>query len=474
MHDSTKPNIVLILTDHFRGDCLSRLGHPVAETPHLDSLSRQGALLQQAYTPCPSCIPARRSLMTGQTPYTHGMVGYQDGVIWPYATTLAGELTRAGYQTINIGKTHFHPPRLHLGFEQLILPADYAEWLAQQPGIDVEKMAHGVHGNSWMARPNHLPEHLMEETWFVSRAREFLGKRDPTRPFFLCLSFNGPHPPWCPPQVYYDQFSGRDLPLPVVGDWARHHAAEAEYPLDVDAWRGQIPERLHQRARAAYFAYLAYLDAQVGRLVYLLRRQGLFDDTFLLFTSDHGEMLGDHNLWRKTYAYEASARVPFVVCPPAAMAVRRNVEIGHVVGWEDIMPTLLDVAGAPIPATVEGRSILPLLRGETADWRTYYHGEHSPCYHPHNANQFLTDGRWKYIWNPITGAEQLFHLADDPQECHDLVDDPTQHETLLKWRARMVAELAERDEGLSDGTQLIPGPVPVRRGGDPAEIHLGY
>ena len=468
-----RPNLLLILTDHFRGDCLSRLGHPAAETPHLDSLSLRGATFTHAYTPCPSCIAARRSLMTGMTPYSHGMVGYQDGRPWEYAHTLAGELARAGYQTANVGKTHFHPPRLHLGFEQLTISEDYQEWLSRQPGIEVEKFAHGVPPNSWLGRPNHLPEHLLEETWFVGRSLEFLRKRDPTRPFFLCLSFNGPHPPWCPPQVYYDQFIDRDLPLPVVGDWAGRHAEKSGYPLDVNAWQGRIPDRLNQRARAAYFAYLAFLDAQIGRLIERMQRIGLLDNSLVLFTSDHGEMLGDHHLWRKTYAYEASARVPFIACPPASLQVERNVEIPHVVGWEDIMPTFLELAGVPIPSTIEGSSILPLLRGESDNWRPWYHSEHSPCYHPENANQFLTDGRWKYIWNPITGEEQLFHLEKDPQECRDLADDTDAIEVLEEWRSRMVKELEGREEGLSDGKKLIPGGVPVWRGADPDDIHLG-
>jgi len=467
-----RPNIVLILTDHFRGDCLGRLGHPVAETPHLDSMSREGAVFTHGYTPCPSCIAARRSLMTGLSPYSQGMVGYKDGLPWHYEQTMAGELTRAGYQTINIGKTHFHPPRLHLGFEQLITSGEYGEWLAAHPDVDVEKFAHGVHGNSWMARPNHLPEHLMEETWFVSRARDFLRKRDPTRPFFLCLSFNGPHPPWCPPAVYYDQFIHRELPMPVVGQWAVRHAEEAGEPLDVNSWRGRVSDHLNHRARAAYFGYLAYLDAQVGRLMNILLRGGM-RNTFCLFTSDHGEMLGDHNLWRKTYAYEASARVPFLVRMPPAMEGERNRAIPQPVGWEDIMPTFLEVAGAPVPEAVEGRSLLPLLRGDTEGWREYYHGEHSPCYAPTNANQFLSDGMWKYVWNPITGEEQLFHIAEDPDECDDLVGVPAMASMLEMWRGRMVQELEGREEGLSDGQQLIPNPVPVWRGGDPEDIHLG-
>ena len=186
------PNLLLILTDHWRGDSLSRLGHPVADTPHLDSLSRGGTTFTRAYTPCPSCIAARRSLMTGMTPYSQGMIGYQDGKPWDYEHTLAGTLRDSGYQTVNVGKTHFDPPRLHLGFEQLTTSQDYGEWLARQQGLDgVEKFAHGVPANSWLARPNHLPEHQIEETWFTTQALDFLNHRDPTRPFFLCLSFTG-------------------------------------------------------------------------------------------------------------------------------------------------------------------------------------------------------------------------------------------------------------------------------------------
>ena len=470
-NDTNAPHILLILTDHWRGDCLGRLGHPVAETPHIDSLSRQGTTFTRGYTPCPSCIPARRSLMTGMTPYSQGMVGYQDGKAWDYPHTLAGELRNAGYQTANIGKTHFHPPRLHLGFEQLTVSADYEEWLSRQPGVEVEKFAHGVPANSWIGRPNHLPEHQLEETFFVSRALDFIDKRDPTRPFFLCLSFNGPHPPWCPPQVYYDQYIDRDLPTPEIGDWAAHHATEAEYPLDTNAWRGELAPHIVHRARAAYFAYLSFLDAQIGRLLENMHRGGLHDDTLVLFTSDHGEMLGDHHLWRKTYAYEASARVPFVLKAPKKMHIDRNVEMDQIVGWEDIMPTFLEAAGAPVPETVEGQSILPLLKDRQADWRPYYHGEHSPCYHPENANQFLTDQRWKYIWNPITGEEQLFDLLADPQECRDLAK--VESDELARWRQRMVEELAGREEGLSDGKNLLPGPVPVWRFGEADELHLG-
>ena len=135
------------------------------------------------------------------------------------------------------------------------------------------------------------------------------------------------------------------------------------------------------------------------------------------------------------------------------------------------MPTFLAAADAPIPETVEGRSLLPLLADGDAEWRPYYHGEHSPCYHPENANQFLTDQRWKYIWNPVTGEEQLFDLEADPCECRDL--STSEKGELARWRSRMVAELAGREEGLSDGRTLKPGTVPVWRFEPANELHLG-
>jgi len=468
MNTREQPNLVLILTDHFRGDCLSRLGHPDAETPHLDALSAEGYCFSNCYSPCPSCIPARRSLMTGQTAYTQGFVGYKDNLPWDYETTLAGEITRAGYQTINIGKTHFFPPRKHLGFEQIITPGDYDEWLKNQPAMVTERSPHGILNNSWMARPHPFPETHMEETWLTTRALEFFAKRDTTRPFFLCLSFNGPHPPWTPPQAYWDLFVNRNFQPPAIGNWATRHAEEARYPLDPNAWRGKITDSQMHRASAGYFAYLNYIDAQVGRLINHMKRSGLYDHTALLFTSDHGEMLGDHNLWRKTYAYEGSAHVPMIVKPPKGVtseSVNRVLE--PVIGWEDIMPTLLDFAGEEIPECVEGKSMLPLMHDASSPWREYYHGEHSTEYHPDNACQYLTDGHWKFIWNPNTGEEQLFHLDPDPREKHDLATLEEYADTAQLWRSRLIHHLKDREEGLSDGEKLICAPVPPVRGQEP-------
>ena len=141
-------------------------------------------------------------------------------------------------------------------------------------------------------------------------------------------------------------------------------------------------------------------------------------------------MLGDHNLFRKTFAYEGSARIPFMVNAPDWLVNESGTASANVVGLQDVMPTLLDAAGAEIPDTVDGASLMPLMRGEDAAWRDYLHGEHLGTYRPEDAMQYLTDGKEKYIWYTVTGEEQLFNLVDDPQECHNLAPDPNHQDRL--------------------------------------------
>lgn len=462
--DAVRPNIIFIITDQWRGDCLSASGHPVVETPNLDTLAAKGMNFTAAYSSCPSCIAARASMFTGQRPTTHGRIGYKDCVPWTYETTLTGEMSNAGYQTHCVGKTHFFPQRNHLGFHSLDsyeaaqnfdgrYVNDYWEWLRDKTNGRMDELVHGVDWNSWWGRPSHLPEELHNNSWVVTKGLDFLRRRDPTRPFFLNLSFHRPHPPIDPPQVFFDLYKDRPIPPPPVGDWAERH----DVPIaDMNQWQGRLkPEQIAQ-SRRAYYAQIAHIDSQIGRLMVNMNRMRL-GPTWFIFTSDHGEMLGDHNLNRKSYAYEGSARVPFIVSPP--QPVSNAHQSCAPVLLEDIMPTVLDISNAPIPQSVEGRSLMPMLEsGESSDWREYLHGEHSACYDKSTAMQYLTDGKEKYVWFTATGEEQLFDLSIDPDETRDLAKDPASSDRLELWRDRMVRELAPREEdGLSDGNKLIAG-----------------
>ena len=466
-----RPNILFIMTDQQRGDCLGIDGHPVLQTPNLDFLAHSGTLFQHGYSETPVCIPARRTVMSGQAPAAHGMVGVTGRVDWQPDATLAGELSDAGYQCEMIGKLHLWPHRKRFGFHHMLLADntrskdnDYLDWLGGAVPTERWAMAHGVSPNGWLARPSHLPEEQTHTFWCISQAIEFLHKRDPTAPFFLNVSFIDPHPPFTPPQFYYDRYVHRDLPKPVIGDWAPQFDAPQK-GFDPEGWMPQ-PRRRHQLrldddtmhyCRAAYFGLINHVDMQIGRLLQYLRDNGLLEETFILFTSDHGEMLGDHNMFAKTRPFEPSARVPFLARPPQAMDYPRAVVTDRPVGLQDVMPTLLDAAGLPIPESVTGRSVLPLMRGEDAQWRDALHGELAGLYDPLDAMHYLVDGHAKYVWYDQTGEELLFDLDHDPQELHNLLRDAGAEERVAPWRQRLIERLRDRPEGFTDGQRLIAG-----------------
>ena len=247
-----------------------------------------------------------------------------------------------------------------------------------------------------------------------------------------------------------DRYLRTNLPQPVIGDWATppegmgHGQSAGSVNLTGEALRS---------ARAAYYGLINHVDDQINRLLNPVngidRMTG--GNTIVVFTSDHGEMLGDHYLWRKTVPYEPSARIPLLIRGPAALGLRPRKVVDRPVCLEDVMPTLLDLAGVAIPDTVEGASLAPLTRGEKAEWRQHLHIEHAPMYHT------LTDGREKYIWFVSDGREQLFDLTADPTECHDLAPEPGSSDRLAFWRRRLVDELRDRPEGFTDGDTLVPG-----------------
>ncbi|MEA3400474.1 MAG: arylsulfatase [Armatimonadota bacterium] len=458
-----RPNVLFIFPDQWRGDCIGATGHPVVETPFLDDMAHTGVTFTSCYTQCPSCIATRASLATGRTPNSTGRIGYQDRVPWRYEATMMHRLRDSGYQTLCAGKTHFYPQRLHLGFEEMRLydvqqhdphyVSDYHAWLQQQTGGSVTDTAHEITSNSWMARAWEHEEALHPNTWTAEAAIELMSRRDPTRPFFLQVGFHRPHPPLDPPVEYFGQYEGRKLPPVPVGDWAQ----ELGDPVTaVDASTGTLPEHILSRTRWAYYAQITHLDYQIGRMLHWLRRRGWLSETWVIFMSDHGELLGDHHRFRKVLPLEGSAHVPLIAMPPQSWEGERGIVREEPVAHLDIMPTILQQAGLPVPDDVEGLSLAPLMRGEDASWREFLHGEHAGF--GGYGHQFVTDGREKYVWFTQTGRELFFDLAADPQELHDRSDDPAYAERVELWRQRLISVLAERPEdGLTDGEQLISG-----------------
>jgi arylsulfatase A-like enzyme len=473
----SKPNILMITVDQMRWDCLSILGHPVVETPNLDHLARTGVLFESAYSATPTCIPARAAIFTGMSQRSHGRVGYQDKVTWEYEHTLPGELAKAGYHTQCVGKMHVYPVRNLCGFHNVVLHDgyfhhnrnrqttpygahqdqcdDYLVWLRQMAGAERDIQDLGLDCNaSTVARPWHLPERFHPTNWAVEQSIDFLRRRDPGKPFFLWTSFVRPHSPLDPPQAYFDMYKDIEMPEPPVGEWVDEAKAE-EGASDPTTIFGIIPKRRLNRARAAYYALITHIDDQIGRLINAVKENDLYSNTIILFTSDHGEMMGDHHYFRKALPYEGSSKIPFIVSDPTGRyGFRAGSRMGEVLELRDIMPTLLDAAGVPIPTTVDGRSILPLCRGDHDNWRSYIHGEHA---FGRLSNHYVTDGKLKYIWYSQTGEEQLFNLQEDPAEEVNLAAVAQNASALAKWRERLIAELDGREEGYVQNGRLIVG-----------------
>lgn len=460
---TTPRNVVLICVDQWRGDCLSAEGHPVLHTPHLDQLAQRGTRFRRAYSATPTCVPARIALMTGLSQSSSGRVGYQDGVPFDFPVTMPGEFRRSGYQTYAIGKLHVYPERSRIGFDDVLLHDgylhfarkrrrdfaeidDYLPWLRAQAGENLysDYVDNGLNCNSMIARPWDKPEALHPSTWVVTSAISWLYRRDPTRPFFLYLSFHRPHPPFDPPGWAYEQYLDAEPYDPPVGDWVDDYAAFAEDGKH-DARVGQMRPDVLRRARAGYYGHMAHIDLQVNRFLEALAEFGLKQDTVVGFISDHGEMLGEHHMFRKGYPYEGSARVPFLLAGPGvpAGAVRDDI-----VELRDVMPTLLEAVGIDPPKGLDGRNVL------AGPVREHLHGEHALF---GQSLQWITDAAFKYCWLSATGREHLFDLRSDPNETRNVAADPRYTADLHRLRGLLIAHLTHREEGYVAEGRLVPG-----------------
>jgi choline-sulfatase len=465
----------MIMADQLRKDCVGAYGNPKIRTPHLDGIAAEGVRFDSAYTSVPSCTPARTALLTGLSPWAHGMLGYSNMATRPYPVEKASAMAAAGYYTTSIGKNHYYPITNPHGYHHMISDehcsywfhqrrpgqpqsyeprCDYESWFwSQMP--DADPHATGLGWNDQPARPFVYTEELHATHWTGATAERFLEQYDREEPFFLKVSFIRPHSPYDPPRRLFDSYIDADLPKAEVADWASRY--EQRSSAAADLWHGKLSsEEIHQ-SRAGYYAGVTFVDEQIGKLLAVLEERKMLDDTMIVFFSDHGDMLGDQNLWRKTYAYEQSSHIPLLLRPARSQSL--NVA-GHVASQpieiRDLLPTFLDAAGADIPSSIEGKSLLHLLRTKGEGWREYIDLEHNVAYDPINHWNALTDGRWKYIFHAWNGAEQLFDLKSDPSELHDLAADSHHFAELDRWRKRLTDHLAVRGpEWVKDGKMLL-------------------
>lgn len=452
-----RPNILLITTDQQRYDTIATLNNPAIYTPHLDWLVRSGIAYECAYTDSPICMAARASIMTGLHGYSTGLTG-NSATIKPMADnpTLPGILSRHGYQTRAIGKMHFEPLRAHYGFEHMELLPDYYRYMAKHPELGVPK-DHGMGENEMEPVFSTVNDSNSLTHWTVDRSIDFMETRDETRPFFVWTSFSKPHPPLDPCREYWDLYDGITLPDPVYGDWSEN---VDDMPLSLLSPTFSL-NNIHSFSkekvmaiRRAYYACISQIDYNLGLLFGRMREMGLLENTWIIFTTDHGEMLGDHHIGAKTIFLEGSAHIPMLLRPPSKDWSEKEIwseRCNRISALVDIMPTCLDLAGIPDserPKT-DGLNLLDLQQGkaEREDLIGY-------C-GPYN---MVLEGRLKYHFSHEGAEELLFDLEHDPREQHNLIDDPKYAEAAQRLRQKLIASLTETgSKAVNDGTLVSVG-----------------
>ena len=463
---SSRPHVLLLMADQMRGDCLGADGNRVIRTPHLDRIAAEGVRFRCAYSSTPTCTPARTALLTGLSPWNHGMLQMISmAPRYPFEKPRA--MRDAGYYTAIIGKNHYTAQRNTHGYQFALLDesgrvespdfrSDYRSWFSSvAPNLDPD--ATGLGWNDYRARPYALPEKLHPTAWIGQTAVTFLETYSRPEPFFLKVSFERPHSPYDPPERFWKMYENAALPSAQVGKWAARYAPRSDSSNDI--WHGDMGEAVVRNSRQGYYGSISFVDEQIGRILETLEKRRLLDETLVLFIADHGDMTGDQNLWRKSYAYEPSARVPFLMrWPTGLISSERGRVLREVVELRDVLPTLLDAAQVTSHPPLDGRSLLALVDGKASGWRSWLDLEHGVCYSPRNHWNALTDGREKYIYHAYDGAEQFFDLDKDPAERNDLASDAAANSRMAAWRNRLVEHLAPRGEEWVRNGRLIPRP----------------
>ncbi len=446
---SNKPNILFIQTDYQRGVDGPSLGTPFLKMPALDRLCGEGAVFSRHVSTSPICMPARFCWITGQYPHTHGQWDNHDRS-WPEDSPMLVESLRSlGYNTVGVGKMHFRPWERMDGFDRRVIaegqgskyPDDYDTYL-RRFGLDKRKLLDivGKFGNRWAQAVYDWPhdEALHVDNYVGRQARGIIERGELKGPWFLWVSFPGPHNPWNPPARYSKPYlEMEDLPIgetfpgelrtkPI--EYTRHRYGYGRPVFDIIDPKPELRKPVMRAIRAAHYGNLTMIDERVGEILAALEKRGELENTVVIWSSDHGAALGNHNMLHKGTHFDTDVRVPFVVRYPKMVkpGVRKGFS-AHV----DLLPTLLSLAGGETPEGVEGKDLTPMLKDPKATVAEFAVMECALV------TSIITD-RWKMAFHHFNREADLYDLEADPKELRNLAGKPKYAKVEEELRAKLV------------------------------------
>jgi arylsulfatase A-like enzyme len=477
---SARPNVLLFITDQQRWDTLGYTGRTPCRTPHLDRLARGGVAFDRCLTPDPICCPARAALFTGRYPHATGVGNNRE---LPLQRPALPEVFRdAGYHVAYAGKWHLGRGRAAAGFDRFAgeRGREYKQWLAEHNYRDTYPYGtpefsyyygDGEGGRARISNPRTAAQEGLTETiydtWVANRALEHLETRPKDRPFFHVCSFHGPHPVFVVPEPYYSLYDPAQVPEPAsfVDPMADKPAFQRR-----SIWHGAAREHgttwaPWQQSMAVYWGYVTLLDELIGRVLGRLESLGLADDTIVVMTADHGEMMGSHGLFQKSSMYEESLRVPCLIRAPALIpAGPSGRRITAPISLADLAPTLLSLAGLAEPGTrllePQGRDLSGWLTGDVPVPPESLGAGDDPAagavfseYKPYEGEgmtdiRCIAGPRYKYAWNR-DDVDELYDTWADPAELHNRAADPSLAAVRQALQRRLLAWMRQTEDPLA-------------------------
>lgn len=457
-----RPNILFVMVDEMRWDAMSSEKHPVVETPNLDKLARQGVRFTNAYTVAPVCSPSRACTFTGRYADVIGVttngIPANDGEIF-----LPSILKHYGYHTAICGKLHYTPQRFGYGFDQ------FWSFSAEGPTPELGHIAHlrkhyGKGAGKWDRVDGTCPwpddplgrdvglfkyrEEDFETEWLTDRSIDYLRSRAAKpQPWFLFTSFLKPHSPSVEPERWFKKYDPRAIPIPKLPANIKELRAKAEGR----AKRALIDdEQMLRVMSAAYYGAIAHIDQQVGRIFTELERLGQADNTLVLFTADHGNMLGDRGRFFKGVMYEGSSHVPLIWKGPKDSPENKGRVVNKVVENIDLLPSILEKSLLPVPEGVQGKSFLKLARGQDDEWKDRCLSQLATAMVRHDRYKFIDNSR------RLSSSLELYDLRNDPKEERNLAADPKMRDVVEAYKRELTGWRATRPAPVSIAGMKTP------------------